>query len=187
MGCCNYTSFLNHFKTLSLTPSYLTLWHSANILEGRTVVVQAALFGAARKQHKAALGGARISLSTLVLILLQTTFICLSIYLLSRQQGTTGVLTLPGPKIALYLISLYRQMTTSTREHRLAYVLTAQCILLLSQKWSNSCLGLHGTLFLQCSLKNFLFLLCCGNCWPSPNAFWTQTGYLYWPIMAILK
>lgn len=77
MGCCNYTAFLNHFKTLSLTPLYLTLWHSANILEARTVVVQAALFGTARKQHKAALGGARIPLSTLLLIPQQTTFICL--------------------------------------------------------------------------------------------------------------
>lgn len=42
------------------------------------MVVQAALFGAARKQHKATLGGARIPLSISLLIPLQTTFICLS-------------------------------------------------------------------------------------------------------------
>lgn len=138
MGCCNYTAFLNHFKTLSLTPSYLTLWHCANILEGRTVVVQAALFGAARKQHKATLGGARIPLSISLLIPLQTTFICLScstgafpFTFLSRQQETTGVLVPPGPKIAFYLISPYRQITTSTRE---LMSFRAQCILSLSQK-----------------------------------------------------
>lgn len=76
VGYCHYTAFLNHFKTLTLTPLYPTLRPCANILEGGHCFFRL-LLSASWKQQKAALGCVRVPLSTSPLKPLQTTLFCL--------------------------------------------------------------------------------------------------------------